>query len=113
MNDAYGSHPRKEDARLIRGQGNFLDDIALPGMLHAAILRSPLAHATITGLDVTAAEAHPKVTIVLTGADLAARGLATMPTLSGDIQPVLATDKVLFQGQEIAFAVASDLYADR
>src|SRR5690349_14568608 len=113
MTAAYGPHPRKEDARLIRGQGRFIDDITLPGMLHAAILRSPLAHARITSIDATAALGHPKVAAVLTGADLAARGLAWMPTLSGDVQAVLATDKVRFQGQELAFVVASDRYAAR
>jgi carbon-monoxide dehydrogenase large subunit len=115
---AYGSHPRKEDARLIRGQGRFIDDITLPGMLHAAILRSPLAHARIASVDATAALAHPKVAAVLTGADLAdfggtGRDLSWMPTLSGDVQAVLATDKVRFQGQEVAFVVAADKYAAR
>jgi aerobic carbon-monoxide dehydrogenase large subunit len=113
MSEAYGRRPRKEDARLIRGQGKFIDDISLPGMLHAAILRSPLAHARIIDIDATAALAHPKVTTVLTGDDLAARGLAWMPTLSGDVQAVLATDKVRFQGQELAFVVATDRYAAR
>ncbi len=110
---AYGSLPRKEDARFIRGQGTFVDDISLPGMLHGAILRSPLAHARIVSVDATAATAHPKVMAVLTGADLAERGLAWMPTISGDVQAVLATDKVRFQGQEIAFVVATDRYAAR
>jgi carbon-monoxide dehydrogenase large subunit len=110
---AYGSLPRKEDARFIRGQGTFVDDITLPGMLHGAILRSPLAHARIVSVDATAARAHPKVEAVLTGDDLAERGLAWMPTLSGDVQSVLATDKVRFQGQEIAFVVATDRYAAR
>ena len=73
---AYGSLPRKEDARFIRGQGTFVDDISLPGMLHGAVLRSPLAHARIRSVDVTAARAHPQVEAVLTGADLAERGLA-------------------------------------
>jgi len=113
MADAYGSHPRKEDARLIRGQGAFIDDISLPGMLHAAILRSPLAHARIVQVDATAAVAHPKVATVLTGSDLTRRDLAWMPTLSGDSQAVLATDKVRFQGQEVAFVVATDRYAAR
>src|SRR6185437_11587677 len=108
---AYGSYPRKEDARLVRGQGTFVDDITLPGMLHGAILRSPLAHARIASVDATAASAHPKVMAVFTGADLAERGLAWMPTISGDVQAVLATDKVRFQGQEIAFVVATDRYA--
>jgi carbon-monoxide dehydrogenase large subunit len=113
MNSAYGSHPRKEDARFIRGQGTFVDDISLPGMLHGAVLRSPLAHARIVSVDATAARAHPKVEAVLTGEDLAGRGLAWMPTLSGDVQAVLATDKVRFQGQEVAFVVATDRYAAR
>ena len=113
MTSAYGPHPRKEDPRFIRGQGTFVDDIALPGMLHGAILRSPLAHARIVSVDATAARAHPRVEAVLTGSDLAERGLAWMPTLSGDVQAVLATDKVRFQGQEIAFVVATDRYAAR
>jgi aerobic carbon-monoxide dehydrogenase large subunit len=110
---AYGSIGRKEDARFIRGQGTFVDDITLPGMLHGAVLRSPLAHARIRSVDVTAARAHPQVEAVLTGADLAERGLAWMPTLAADVQAVLATDKVRFQGQEIAFVVARDRYAAR
>ncbi len=59
-------------------------------------------------IDTTAAQAHPKVKAVVTGADLATKGLAWMPTLSNDIQAVLATDKVRFQGQEVAFVVAED-----
>jgi carbon-monoxide dehydrogenase large subunit len=82
-------------------------------MLHGAVLRSPLAHARIISVDATAALAHPKVEAVLTGTDLAERGLAWMPTLSGDTQAVLATDKVRFQGQEVAFVVATDRYAAR
>ena len=110
---AYGRLGRKEDARFIRGQGTFVDDIVLPGMLHGAILRSPLAHARIRSVDATAARAHPQVEAVLTGADLAERGLAWMPTLAADVQAVLATDKVRFQGQEVAFVVARDRYSAR
>jgi aerobic carbon-monoxide dehydrogenase large subunit len=110
MTSAYGSIPRKEDARLIRGKGTFTDDITLPGMLHGAILRSPLAHARIVSVDAAAALAHPKVKAVITGADLA---WPWMPTLSGDLQGVLATDKVRFQGQEVAFVVATDRYSAR
>ena len=79
-------------------------------MLHLAILRSPYAHARIVSIDTTAAQAHPKVKAVVTGADLAEKGLAWMPTLSNDVQAVLATDKVRFQGQEVAFVVAEDRY---
>jgi aerobic carbon-monoxide dehydrogenase large subunit len=110
---AYGPVPRKEDARFIRGKGLFLDDITLPGMLHGAILRSPLAHARIVSVDTAAALAHPQVEAVITGRDLAERNLAWMPTLSGDVQAVLATDKVRFQGQEVAFVVARDRYSAR
>lgn len=109
----HGRMLRKEDRRFIRGRGRFVDDQQLPGMLYLAILRSPLAHARITRVDTLAAEAHPQVKLVMTGADLAARDLAWMPTLSHDVQAVLATDKVRFQGQEVAFVVAEDRYAAR
>jgi aerobic carbon-monoxide dehydrogenase large subunit len=110
---AYGPVRRKEDARFIRGQGTFTDDIQLPGMLHGAILRSPLAHARIVSIDTLAAEAHPQVRAVITGQSLDQRKLAWMPTLSQDVQAVLATDKVRFQGQEVAFVVAEDRYSAR
>ena len=104
---------RKEDPRFIRGAGRYCDDLQLPGMLHMAILRSPVAHARIVNIDTSAAAAHPKVKAVVTGADLAEKGLAWMPTLSNDVQAVLATDKVRFQGQEVAFVVAEDRYSAR
>jgi len=110
---AYGPVRRKEDARFIRGRGTFVDDVQLSGMLHGAILRSPLAHAAIRCIDTAAAQAHPKVKAVITGETLAARNLAWMPTLSRDVQAVLATDKVRFQGQEVAFVVAEDRYSAR
>jgi carbon-monoxide dehydrogenase large subunit len=104
---------RKEDARFIRGRGTYVDDVRLPGMLHGAVLRSPYAHARLLSVDTSAAEAHPKVRAVITGRTLAGLNLAWMPTLSNDVQAVLATDKVRFQGQEVAFVVAEDLYAAR
>ena len=109
----FGRMLRKEDPRFLRGRGRYVDDVQLPGMLHLAILRSPFAHAKIVSIDTTAAEAQPKVKAVVTGAALAAQGLAWMPTLSNDVQAVLATDKVRFQGQEVAFVVAEDRYAAR
>ena len=102
---------RVEDARLIEGQGNFLDDIALPGMLHMALVRSPVAHARINGIDTEAATAVDGVLAVVTGELMAAHNLAWMPTLSGDTQAVLATDKVRYQGQEVAAVIATDPYA--
>jgi carbon-monoxide dehydrogenase large subunit len=96
----YGRMLRKEDPRFIRGRGRYVDDVALPGMLHLAILRSPYAHARLVSVDVTAAQAHPKVKLVVTGAALAEKGLAWMPTLSNDVQAVLATDKVRRAGAD-------------
>jgi carbon-monoxide dehydrogenase large subunit len=101
---------RVEDARFIQGAGNYLDDIKLPGMLHMAILRSPVAHAKILSIDTADALALPGVVAVITGADLEGYNLAWMPTLSGDTQAVLATDKVRFQGQEVAAVIAEDPY---
>ena len=105
--------PRKEDARFLRGQGNYVDDVVMPGMLHSAILRSPYAHARIRSIDTTAAAALPGVHAVITGEVLSTLGLAWMPTLSADVQAVLATDKVRFQHQEVAFVVADTKYIAR
>ena len=99
---------RKEDDRFIRGRGNYVDDISLPGMLHMAILRSPYAHARIRSIKVDAAKALPGVVAVVTGELLTQHKLAWMPTLSGDTQAVLATDKVRFQGQEVACVIATE-----
>src|SRR2546430_7675245 len=104
---------RKEDDRFIRGKGTYVDDITLPGMLHMAILRSPFAHARIRSIDASAAQALPGVVAVVTGELLAQHKLAWMPTLSGDTQAVLATDKVRFQGQEVACVIATDPYIAR
>ena len=101
---------RREDDRLIEGQGDFLDDVVLPGMLHMAIHRSPVAHALIRGIDSSAASAVDGVVAVVTGELMAAHNLAWMPTLSGDTQAVLATDKVRYQGQEVAAVIATDPY---
>src|SRR4029079_295400 len=99
-----------EDDRFIRGKGNYTDDITLPGMLHMEILRSPLAHARIKSIDTSKAWDIPGVHLVLTGEMMATRNLAWMPTLSYDTQAVLATDKVRFQGQEVACVIADDPY---
>jgi carbon-monoxide dehydrogenase large subunit len=109
----FGRMRRKEDPRFIRGQGNFVDDVQLPGLLHGAVLRSPVAHARIVSIDASAALQHPKVHAVITGRDLEERGVAWMQTISADTQAVLATDKVRFQGQEVAFVVAEDGYSAR
>jgi carbon-monoxide dehydrogenase large subunit len=82
-------------------------------MLHGAVLRSTFAHARIVRIDTSAAEAHPKVKAVITGAVLETLNLAWIPSLSHDVVAVLATDKVRFQGQEVAFVVAEDHYSAR
>ncbi|MFN0091946.1 MAG: aerobic carbon-monoxide dehydrogenase large subunit [Acidimicrobiales bacterium] len=109
----FGRMQRKEDQRFVRGKGNYVDDVNLPGMLHGAILRSPHAHALIRSIDTSRAEALPGVKAVITGALLDTLKLAWMPTLSYDTQAVLATDKVRFQGQEVAFVVAESHYVAR
>ena len=101
---------RKEDARFIRGKGTYFDDITLPGMLHMEILRSPFAHARLKGIDTSRAQELDGVVAVVTGELLAQHNLAWMPTLSGDTQAVLATDKVRYQGQEVACVIAESAY---
>jgi aerobic carbon-monoxide dehydrogenase large subunit len=101
---------RKEDSRFIQGRGNYVDDVNLPRMVFGHMVRSPYAHARLKKVDISKAMKLPGVLAVITGEDLAKAGLAWMPTLSGDKQMVLATGKVLFQAQEVAFVVAEDRY---
>jgi carbon-monoxide dehydrogenase large subunit len=101
---------RKEDSRFLHGKGNYIDDLTLPDMLHMSILRSPHAHARIKSIDTSAASSMPGVIAVVTGELMAQHKLAWMPTLSGDTQAVLATDKVRFQGQEVAAVIAETRY---
>ena len=102
---------RVEDARFTQGKGNYVDDVKLPGMVFGDFVRSPYGHARIAGIDKDAALAVPGVLAVLTAEDLKPLNLHYMPTLAGDVQAVLADEKVLFQGQEVAFVVAEDRYA--
>jgi carbon-monoxide dehydrogenase large subunit len=102
---------RKEDPRFLRGKGNYIDDLKLPGMLYMDIVRSPYAHAKITSIDASEALKMPGVVAVVTGKDLEAAGLAWMPTLMSDTQMVLPTDHVVYQAQEVAVVVATSRYA--
>src|ERR1700720_1881588 len=97
---------RKEDPRFLRGAGNYIDDVKLPGMLYMDIVRSPYAHARIKSIDATEALKAPGVVAVITGKDLEAAGLAWMPTLMSDTQMVLPTDHVVYQAQEVAVVAA-------
>src|SRR6202158_2478568 len=104
------SRLRKEDARFIRGQGTYIDDIKLPGMLFGAVVRSPYAHANIKSINKANALTVPGVVAVLVADDLKPVNLAWMPTLGGDVQAVLADKKVCFQMQEVAMVLATDRY---
>ena len=110
------SRRRVEDARFLTGRGRYVADAALSGLLHAAVLRSPHAHARIVSTDTAAARAMPGVHVVLTGADLVAEGLGTMPcpfpqsvvdnTLIVPPRHALAVDAVRHVGECVAFVVA-------
>lgn len=102
---------RKEDPRFLRGQGNYVDDIELPGMLYMDIVRSPFAHAKIKSIDSEKALAVPGVLAVITGETLEQYNLHWMPTLMSDTQMVLPTEKVMYQSQEVAAVIATDRYA--
>src|SRR5438105_802865 len=102
---------RVEDARFIQGKGHYVDDIKMPGMLFGDFVRSPYGHARIKSIDIGAALKVPGVKAILTASDLKPLKLHYMPTLAGDVQAVLADEKVLFQGQEVAFIIAENRYA--
>ncbi len=109
---------RVEDPRLIKGIGTYVDDLRLPGLLHACILRSPYAHARIQRIDTTAAKAIPGVVGVFTGPEVNdSCGLvpcaAAIPDLKAPKHTVLASDRVYFVGHAVAVAVASDPYIAR
>ncbi len=108
---------RKEDARLITGRTRFTDNITLPGMLHLAVLRSPMAHARIVKIDTSEAKAMPGVVAVYTATDLDPDGTIDLPVawpITPDMKhprrPVLAADTVHFAGEGVAIVVARDAY---
>ena len=108
---------RAEDIRFLTGRATFIDDVKLPGMLHAAVLRSPHAHARILAVDAADALKLPGVACVLTFADLPA-GVKPIPLrmyalegLDRFLQYPLARNKVAYVGEPVALAVAADRYA--
>jgi aerobic carbon-monoxide dehydrogenase large subunit len=104
------SMKRKEDARFIRGKGNYVDDIQLPGMLYMDIVRSPYAHAKIKNIDTSKALKIPGVLAVIDGPTLEKYKLHWMPTISADTQMVLPIDEVMYQAQEVCAVIATERY---
>ena len=111
------SPKRREDARFLIGQGQYLDDLVFPGVTYAVFVRSPHAHAGISRIDTVAARAAPGVLAVLIADDVAADGLGPLPpTVEANVQtgerfhftplPLLARDEVRFVGQLVAMVVA-------
>src|SRR5712672_980045 len=116
--------PRREDRRLLTGRGRYVADLVLPGMLHAAFVRSPVAHGRIRSVDLSQAAKVPAVVHVLTGAELRAQlpsrhqpvpmpakwRAAVKHRISNPPQPLLAFDKVRFVGEPLAVIVAESRY---
>src|SRR3989304_444588 len=109
---------RLEDPRLIRGQAQYVDDLAFPGTLHAVVLRSPHSHARLTHVDVSDALKQPGVLAVLTGKDVAGKVrpkplMISPPGLRYPLHPPLAQDEVRFVGDPVALVLAVEKYQCR
>ncbi len=115
---------RSEDPKLVSGHGKYTDDVSLPGQAYGAVVRSVFAHGTINGIDASAALEMPGVLAVYTGADLEAAGYGGLPCnvqindrhgepMVKPFRPVLATRKVAFVGDPVAFVVAETPWAAR
>ena len=111
---------RKEDQRFLTGQGQYTDDLAVAGMARAVLVRAPMAHARITGIETAGAKAAPGVLAVLTGEDVAADGLGALPCAAllkgrdgkravGPAYPLLVRDRVRHVGDAVALVVAETL----
>ncbi|MBV9815920.1 MAG: xanthine dehydrogenase family protein molybdopterin-binding subunit, partial [Alphaproteobacteria bacterium] len=108
---------RREDLRFVTGHGRYLDDLPFERLVHAAVLRSPHAHARILSIDTARASAAPGVLVVLTAADVRVDGLQPLrPSAEANVQtgepfafapqPLLAEDKVRYVGEPVALIVA-------
>jgi carbon-monoxide dehydrogenase large subunit len=112
------SHPRLDGERLVTGAGRFVDDVTVPGMLHAAVVRSPHAHARLAGIDAGRARAARGVRLVLTAADVPEAAIIPnrVPAPAGAnryLQPAIARDVVRYVGEPVALVVADDPYTAR
>src|SRR6516162_9512021 len=105
---------RREDPRLITGTATYVEDIKMPGMHHAIIVRSPHGAARIKSIDISKAAAHPGVAAVFTGKDTEKIGPvpcgASLPGLRVPHHYILAMDRVYFAGHPVAVVVATDRY---
>lgn len=106
---------RREDVRFLTGRARYVDDIRRPGLLHAVVVRSTMAHALVRSIDVTAARAQPGVVAVFTGADIGdARviplWIKPMPGFDRFLQPTMAMERVRFVGEPLAIVIAEDRY---
>jgi len=110
------SAERREDRRFLTGSARYVDDIRLPGMLHAAVVRSPMAHARIVSIDAEAARALPGVAAVYTAADIGddlkqiPLWITALPGFERFLQPTIARDRVAFVGEPVALVIAQDRY---
>ena len=109
---------RREDPRFLRGEGRYVDDIKLTGMLHMSVVRSTHAHARLRGVDVSAAKAAPGVALVMTGNEVRAWGekipaASNLPEMKSAQRYPLSNDVVRFVGEGVAAVVASDRYRAR
>jgi carbon-monoxide dehydrogenase large subunit len=112
------SHPRLGGEPLVSGRGRFVDDVRMPGLLHAAVLRSPHAHARVVSVDVKRARDLPGVRAVLTAADVPAAAVIPnrVPAPAGAeryLQPAIARTVVRYVGEPVALVVADDPYVAR
>ena len=112
------AHPRLGGDRFVSGAGRFVDDVHVPGMLHAAVLRSPHAHARLVSIDTKRARDLPGVHAVLTAGDVPAIAVIPnrVPAPTGTdryLQPAIARDVVRYVGEPVALVVADDPYVAR
>lgn len=107
---------RREAPRFVSGRGHYVDDVCRPGMVYARVVRSPIAHGTIRGIDTNAAKALPGVLEVLTGAEIAGllkeipQRVCPLPGMERFLQRPLAVDRVRYVGEPVAVVVAEDAY---
>lgn len=109
------SVPRKEDRRLVRGEGRYVGDVPVAGALHATVVRSQVPHARIVRVDVSRARGLPGVAAAVTAEDLGEVGripplLAPRPALRSAFQPPIPRDRVRYVGEPLAVVVARDRY---